>query len=445
MNDEHGPNPKSNKRRRLNYACDRCRTKKTRCDDRYPECSNCHKADVKCITRDPRNPQVIVVRHEAQLPPFNHHADDTAHTLADEVTPLSTTSVGSPARRNAGTKEVEDAIQLPGQGRAEARLPVFPRFMNGNSLYILTQWLDLAFARLNHSSRFSHLYREKTVQTAFPPLRDEHVDEILNIYEQRRAVLESFLSTVYHVFRLNTIQYWEAILEQPRPDSPVHAVLRVLILALSDHPDACRFLDLAFSRTSIIIQCSDIDSLLALFLMVIAFRGFHDSHTAIHLLSIANSIAHGLSLHTASPKDNPAHVDVWWSIYAIDKALAVELERKPMVPSSGCDQRNPTNNETLAAIVQLARIQENIVNRVVKEREMEDSHDRTLNEIIILKMRSAGELDEMLQHWESSLPCHMRIADHPCSDEQGLLGAAYLALQYHQTYACVIRILKILY
>lgn len=433
MTGENGSSLQSNKRRRLNHACERCRGKKTRCDDRYPACTNCYKAGVDCVTRDPRNPTAIIVRHEAQLAPASYHAIEDVYVAVSEDTPVSVSSLGSSVRRNPPAKEVEDAIQPPGQGRATARLPVFPRFMNGNSLYILTQWLDLAFARLNHSSRFSHLYKEATPRSTQPTLQDKDVDEILNVLEQRQSILDNFLNTIHLVFRLETTDRWYKILTEARASSPMCAILRALILALSDHTDARRCLDLAFSRISVIIQHSNVESLVALFLMIIAFRGFNDSHTAVHLLSIANSINHGL--HTTLPRSNSLHINVWWSLYAIDKALAVELERKPLILLDDSIQPVPADDETLVAIVQLARVQETIVDRVVREREMEDSRDRTLDEIITHKMRSAGELDELLLRWEAGLSSHMRISDNPCADANGLPGMVYLALQYHQRYA----------
>lgn len=42
------------KRKRLSHACTRCRTKKVRCDELLPKCTNCVRANVACVTFDPR-------------------------------------------------------------------------------------------------------------------------------------------------------------------------------------------------------------------------------------------------------------------------------------------------------------------------------------------------------------------------------------------------------
>ncbi|KAL2126437.1 hypothetical protein VTI74DRAFT_921 [Chaetomium olivicolor] len=53
------------KRKRLNFACNHCRSKKVRCDQQYPSCQSCLVAGIECITTDTRRPGVEVVRKPA--------------------------------------------------------------------------------------------------------------------------------------------------------------------------------------------------------------------------------------------------------------------------------------------------------------------------------------------------------------------------------------------
>ena len=54
------------KKRRINFACNYCRNRKTRCDEQKPSCMACINAGVECVTTDRRRPGVEVSRRETQ-------------------------------------------------------------------------------------------------------------------------------------------------------------------------------------------------------------------------------------------------------------------------------------------------------------------------------------------------------------------------------------------
>jgi hypothetical protein len=45
-------------------ACNRCRLRKNRCDQRLPSCASCDKAGVKCVGYDPITKREIPRRYE---------------------------------------------------------------------------------------------------------------------------------------------------------------------------------------------------------------------------------------------------------------------------------------------------------------------------------------------------------------------------------------------
>ncbi|KAI1033273.1 hypothetical protein LB503_008443 [Fusarium chuoi] len=52
MDTEYSPGiPRSSKRRRLNFACNYCRSRKTRCDEQQPSCQACILAGVTCVIK----------------------------------------------------------------------------------------------------------------------------------------------------------------------------------------------------------------------------------------------------------------------------------------------------------------------------------------------------------------------------------------------------------
>ncbi|ORY08807.1 hypothetical protein BCR34DRAFT_488260 [Clohesyomyces aquaticus] len=57
--------PNRTKRRRLNSACNYCRTRKTRCDEQKPSCHACLAAGLPCITTDPKRSERHIERREA--------------------------------------------------------------------------------------------------------------------------------------------------------------------------------------------------------------------------------------------------------------------------------------------------------------------------------------------------------------------------------------------
>jgi hypothetical protein len=48
-------------------ACNRCRLRKNRCDQRLPSCASCDKASVKCVGYDPITKREIPRRYEIEL------------------------------------------------------------------------------------------------------------------------------------------------------------------------------------------------------------------------------------------------------------------------------------------------------------------------------------------------------------------------------------------
>ncbi|TDZ17041.1 putative transcriptional regulatory protein [Colletotrichum orbiculare MAFF 240422] len=54
------------KRRRINFACNYCRNRKTRCDEQKPSCRACIAAGIECVTTDRRRPGIEVQRRETK-------------------------------------------------------------------------------------------------------------------------------------------------------------------------------------------------------------------------------------------------------------------------------------------------------------------------------------------------------------------------------------------
>lgn len=185
--------PPAAKRRRINFACNYCRNRKTRCDEQKPSCMACITAGVECITTDRRRPGVEVLRRETRRRPSRtstsslptptpsgrlhsspiSRQDVIAGEYHDDATvraEIGSTPGGgfshdgdlrNPPRQTAthpaGSVPTwpEDEAQPDGPQRTkfQGKLPVFIPCRGSNSIEIIGDWLDLASRRLGLQHR----------------------------------------------------------------------------------------------------------------------------------------------------------------------------------------------------------------------------------------------------------------------------------------------------
>lgn len=188
--------PPAAKRRRINFACNYCRNRKTRCDEQKPSCMACITAGVECITTDRRRPGVEVLRRETRRRPSRastsslptptpsgrlhsspisrqdvalgeDHDDDTVRAetgstpgggfshdgdLRNPPGQTATHSAGSASMR--GTWPDNEAhLDDPERTKFQGKLPVFIPCHGSNSVEIIGDWLDLASRRLGLQHR----------------------------------------------------------------------------------------------------------------------------------------------------------------------------------------------------------------------------------------------------------------------------------------------------
>ncbi|CAK7216896.1 hypothetical protein SEUCBS140593_003020 [Sporothrix eucalyptigena] len=170
--------PQTVKRRRINFACNYCRSRKTRCDEGIPSCHACLAVGVPCVTTDKRRPGVEVKRSNRPPTPANPSsvtasvassnsrpafqlaptASPTPSSIpgADVPIPLPSQSWVDPQRH---TSELEDdegdflsgeplAHTSSSRVRFAGRLPVVLRVAGQDTLHLLTGWLEIALRRL---------------------------------------------------------------------------------------------------------------------------------------------------------------------------------------------------------------------------------------------------------------------------------------------------------
>ena len=464
------------KRRRLTHACERCRSRKVRCDELEPDCSNCVRAGLRCHTFDPRQPHVAVQRREARGTSAKSPSQPQSAGSTPQSIQLGDTGNGAPIYRTTSRPTPQES-GLDGPQQSQL-LPMLPRFIDGNSLFMLMQWLDLAFARLgvkqNLSSRYGNMQRRRTRDTqrhrlashtdAFPPA----------ILDEQTALW--FNATIGEIFpvcdAVSMSRDEEMLSDVDDRGNDMRRLVSVLIVACAtakDQPDsapklATRCFDYALSRLADIVgEGQSIHSLQALFLIILLLRWQNEVEMSWHLLSLAVSLLHRQGLHknaraikssSASgtqsvDKSTPvplgaasAHGDailrmnVFWSIFIIDKVLALELERQPLLRGAECDQATPGGQSgTFLAILRLSQLQDQLLDRLKLSRNAEEAATThiELQQRVKEKMGTVGDLDQQLQTWVDSLPQEQKPSEYQYADGGSLTGTSFLAAQYHQT------------
>ena len=161
-----------------------------------------------------------------------------------------------------------------------------------------------------------------------------------------------------------------------------------------------------------IMRDESVYSIKALLLMSLFSRARDKSELAWTMLStaVARALAIGLDRRsTSSERLKPQHrsrVNTWWSLFVLDKVLAIELQRSPMIrdyfhdqempQTDGLSQGHPYSHNCFLGIIDLAKIQEKVLEILLRCSKAEASGRLTMYEAVNDKMRSSGELDQLL-------------------------------------------------
>lgn len=466
------------KRKRLSHACTRCRAKKIRCDELEPRCTNCARASVDCVTFDPRT-LASVQRREAQRQPptpsplISTHARATSSTYGDAGPPSVSPQHILPA-----------AIAESSPAESSPLLPVLPRFLNGNSLSVLTQWLDLAFARLGMTQRLHRTYneirsREQRPTYTCPTARASDIQDSLPAYTRSKMALPVALGHVFPVFQTSSgepgiasagapqsqamsgkspsnvaLEAVDQIDQTSNESTILHAIMHAVGCAAChsdvDRQSAERCFGYAFGQLPAILEASQpLDQLRALVLMSLYLRWRDDVEKAWQILALAVASVQNHGLHRDQKTSLPESEDLFWSVFVLDKLLSVELERRPMLSSAECNRAiSPASQNQTGAIfktiVEFSKLQDDILERLVHSRKTEEvahaSQDRVLiGRMVKDKLHLVAELDRKLLTFADHLPHGLKPTEYLYADMESLPGVTFLAVQYYQAVFMVSR------
>jgi len=120
------------RRRRIPLACTHCRTRKIKCDQKRPVCSQCEKSkDIVCLynadLEDPRRPQSVSQAHKIVKNKGQHFNTFAASPVSEIPTPVSSTFTNPSTRSSvhSGPSPSGPSSSSEPSTSAESRVELF--------------------------------------------------------------------------------------------------------------------------------------------------------------------------------------------------------------------------------------------------------------------------------------------------------------------------------
>ncbi|KAF5980928.1 oleate-activated transcription factor 1 [Fusarium coicis] len=466
MDTEDSPGiPRSSKRRRLNFACNYCRSRKTRCDEQQPSCQACILAGVTCVTEDRRRPGKVIKRREAgkstdggsvtSASPSEYGlqagAVERRHSVAE---PRTIEVVTGPIRARSQSPRPSQSRDSSHTDTISNPLPIWRQSAGTTSFQVLTEWLDLACFRLSIPYHFGS-YPPSTLnpRSASQPQRGIPITPETWVPQTLFDAYAREIHTFYPVVRLDQAR---ADLVQSHPgNSASHAVD---IAALRSHllfaAGGCilqraerkaymtETLSLARNALGHLIGNVSYDTIEALFLFSVCLRLNDEIISAWTTLGICLSIAHSLGLNKPGknrkkPLDLDAWNPAWWALYSYEKLFSFQLGYVSTISDDAFDTLEldvvkSTTLEPSRIALSMATVFSKMSRRCATARQLEErASRRALEAVVKEKVTSTGEAFLMLTNWANSVPTGIRPTSDFMRVPENLGLASFVSLHYH--------------
>ncbi|KAL4949754.1 hypothetical protein BDW69DRAFT_202618 [Aspergillus filifer] len=430
------------KRKRLSYACNYCRQKKTRCDEQQPSCRNCRIAGVECITTDKRRAGAIVNYRrrsvtETAVTPSESHIQSIIRTPVSQSQPSPLPSVS------------QSRVRLSAQcwdrsGWRSGRLPMMPRFVGSCMFDIMTEWLDLAFYRLRIPAPYPA--SSPTVPVSVSP---PEPPPVLPSSPELRVLGRTFLQTVCQIFPFISEEQVNGLCPlNPTMSSSEQALVYLIAVAglMTGHGQEQTMIDLYIGHCNTllghVLAERSLISVQAIFLFAIVLRSRDHITWAWDILSLGVSMAQSIGVHQTRPisQDYSDQRKLWWCIYVFEKILAFESGRASMIWDRDLSSLgNPANEASLDekfqwACISLADTLHEMQDRAAGAWRREEWLPQSVEEAIEEKINTAGELAVLLENLWKSLPHELQPGCTPIADHATSQRSAFLSFYYHYAF-----------
>ncbi|KAF4463995.1 transcription factor [Fusarium albosuccineum] len=455
----HPGTREQSKRRRLNFACNYCRNRKTRCDEQQPSCQACISAGVPCVTEDRRRPGQRIKRREAGKATTSSSLG-SASPFGDGPPSACPGTTGTSPSPQPNT-DLPSTSMTNEQSKIDNPLPIWRQSTGATSFELLTEWLDLAFYRLNIMCRVNlslssgseggtnapaqgrGLLTGHSPQT-IPSIPDTgDVPALFDAFEREIHIF-------FPVLRLDVVRT-EVMHAASSPFLTVDAHLLRTYLLLSI--GACilqkaewkdfikQTLTLARNCLGNLIGTATLDPEEILFLSSVCLRLSDEITAAWTTLGICTSVACCMGLNRPGKRktsmqnsvDDERRRSVWWAIYSYEKLFSFQLGYISNIMDESSDRLDSkTIYQTQDYILSMAKVFSMVSRRCVEARRQEDlANKNTLEAAIKEKVNATGESFLMLSRWADSLPVNLRPTSDLMPPSAELPLASFISLHYH--------------
>lgn len=331
--------------KRVSTACDFCRKRKKKCDFRYPNCSACTRAGVRC-TIPPPGPQVA----SASVP------RDQLENLQKRVRWLEDV-----VRRKTGVAVADlstGAAVVDGEGDPDFWFQV-PSLLANNSSHNHPPSVSSPDGSTGGSSvgppgsesqgfgtqlpNVGEIFRDqlehRRPSVARPISKPPRILWLSSLEETERIANRYFDSMGYQYpflyrseFMTNVQRIWSGWTPPPEVHNSYHITIAIsLLIAAPDGNQPADFYHVSQDTLSPALQNEDLAAVRALLSLALYTMFATVGPSVWHVLGSCMRLATSLGLHKARPAANLIEEEmgkrVFWSLYNLDRLIAVTLGR----------------------------------------------------------------------------------------------------------------------
>ncbi|KAH8879502.1 hypothetical protein GQ53DRAFT_738639 [Thozetella sp. PMI_491] len=467
--------PTARKRRRLNYACNACRQRKIRCDEQQPSCHNCLVNGNPCVTTDKRRPGVSIQRHQAgrqslsttaSQPNLSPSSTSGTRDLTDYQADVAVTTPAPATEEVHLTPDSHAEVRTDGSLVFSGRLPILIHSSGRTGVEILSDWLGLAFHRLNFRHRLDPSSVLSSVPSA-PSVLDTVVTDFppLPSRETARKLVDRFFTDVNSIFNLldasEVLTDLDAVYAHG-PDCVVRdrglaPVLRLYLVFSTSSFSLLEIESLDFSRKCIgfcqtmlghVIGWNDMEGIQIVFLLSLSLRSQDKVSLSWATIGLCVLMAVSLGLNRQKIPSEKGFSEVerakearkrrtWWCVYAFEKLHAFELGKGSSIVDADCSQPDPGCGDgevpgsfsEPSTLVGLAKVLGLISRRCIQVRNREE---KAITESAIAeKVRTTGESCLSLVKWAERLEEKYRPTSTMFTGSQASAFAVFLATSFN--------------
>ncbi|KAI8634675.1 fungal-specific transcription factor domain-containing protein [Xylariaceae sp. FL1651] len=365
-----------NPRKRGRTACTRCKQRKQKCDDQWPTCSNCRKAGTECdksAVSEDEPPAAYTRALEQRVALLEARLSELSYQPGQEVPQALDSSARTQPRNNA----LAEAVELLALGNIEA--PAYVGASSGLNLALTlgemvqaTVWNKALPLGANGSRTGTvdsleiptgarAITRQEMIARSAEPPSDEHGTALLNTYLNQPHTRYPFLDEseiwALHAKRmtLNTAPMQQLTKSERLGLFKLYMVYAIgaMLIQLTEKHTATppeNYYMTALKHVFTARESKTTQNIEAMLLLVL-YHVRSSSYGIWYMIGLAMRTCIDLGLHTKRYESNldPYTIQMrrrlFWSVYALERTIAICLGRPLSIPDRQIDVELPLDPE----------------------------------------------------------------------------------------------------